>query len=40
MDNEHIDITGIRWWTADELENSGESFAPLNLPDLIRAHAL
>ena len=39
MDNEHIDITGIRWWTADELENSGESFAPLNLPDLIRAHA-
>jgi 8-oxo-dGTP pyrophosphatase MutT (NUDIX family) len=38
MENEFVDITDIRWWTAEELEASGEPFAPLNLPDLIRAH--
>ena len=31
MENEFVDITGIRWWTAEELEASGELFAPLNL---------
>lgn len=38
MENEFVDITDIRWLTAEELEASGEPFAPLNLPDLIRAH--
>ena len=30
-------VTDIRWWTLDEIERSGERFAPLRLGELIRA---
>ena len=36
MPDERVDIVGSRWWTADELEASGEPFEPSDLPDLIR----
>ncbi|MGN6444156.1 NUDIX hydrolase [Amnibacterium sp.] len=36
MPDEHEDIVASRWWTADELEASGESFEPDDLPELIR----
>ncbi len=36
MANEHVDITGIRWWTVNELETTDEPFAPLDLPAVIR----
>jgi G:T/U-mismatch repair DNA glycosylase/ADP-ribose pyrophosphatase YjhB (NUDIX family) len=29
-------IAGLRWWTPDELEASGETFAPRRLPALVR----
>jgi 8-oxo-dGTP pyrophosphatase MutT (NUDIX family) len=37
MPDEREDIVGSRWWSADELASSGESFEPDDLPDLIRA---
>lgn len=37
MPDEHVDIVGHRWFTADELAASGESFEPMDLPELIRA---
>jgi 8-oxo-dGTP pyrophosphatase MutT (NUDIX family) len=33
---EHVDVTAHRWFTADELEASGEPFEPAELPDLLR----
>jgi len=27
---------GLRWWTPEELETTGERFAPANLPALVR----
>ena len=36
MPDERVDIVGTRWWTADELEASGEEYEPEDLPDLIR----
>lgn len=33
---EHVDVTGWRWWSAEELEESGEPFEPDSLPGLIR----
>ena len=29
-------VTAVRWWTLDELEATGEPFAPRRLPDLVR----
>ena len=29
-------VTAVRWWTLDELEATGEEFAPRRLPDLVR----
>ena len=29
-------VTAVRWWTLDELEATGEQFAPRRLPDLVR----
>lgn len=37
MPDELVDIVGTRWWTADQLESSGEEYEPLDLPELIRA---
>jgi 8-oxo-dGTP pyrophosphatase MutT (NUDIX family) len=37
MDNEHVDISDIRWWTLDELEATTEAFHPLDLTTIIRA---
>ena len=36
MENEFIDITDVRWWTLDELMNSGEMYSPEPLPDVIQ----
>lgn len=36
MPDEREDIVAHRWWTAPELEASGEPFEPDDLPDLIR----
>ncbi|MDH6278366.1 8-oxo-dGTP pyrophosphatase MutT (NUDIX family) [Aurantimicrobium minutum] len=36
MENEFIDITDVRWWTLDELMNSGEKYSPEPLPDVIQ----
>jgi 8-oxo-dGTP pyrophosphatase MutT (NUDIX family) len=36
MPDEREDIVAARWWRADELAASGESFEPEDLPDLIR----
>ncbi|QOD92664.1 NUDIX domain-containing protein [Chryseoglobus sp. 28M-23] len=33
---EHVDVTAHRWFTADELEASGEPFEPAELPALLR----
>ena len=30
-------VHGLRWWTIDELESSGETFAPERLPELVAA---
>ena len=30
-------VAGMRWWTLDELEASGEIFAPRRLPELVAA---
>jgi TDG/mug DNA glycosylase family protein len=30
-------VTDVRWWTLDELEASGQAFAPRRLPQLLRA---
>jgi len=37
MDNEHVDISDIRWWSLDELETTTEPFAPLDLTSIIRS---
>ncbi|HEU4970798.1 MAG TPA: NUDIX domain-containing protein [Gaiellaceae bacterium] len=29
-------VTAVRWWTLEELEATGEQFAPRRLPDLVR----
>ena len=29
-------VTGLRWWTPEELDASEELFAPRSLPDLVR----
>ena len=29
-------VTGQRWWTVQELAESGEQFAPTRLPELVR----
>ncbi len=36
MPDEHVDIVESRWWSVDELEASGASFEPTDLPALIR----
>jgi hypothetical protein len=36
MDNEYIDITDVRWWTLEELVNSGEQYSPEPLAEVIR----
>jgi 8-oxo-dGTP pyrophosphatase MutT (NUDIX family) len=36
MPDERLDIVDSRWWTAEELEASGERFEPDDLPALIR----
>ena len=33
---EHVDMLGHRWFTADELLRSGEPFEPYDLPRLLR----
>lgn len=38
MENEHVDITDIRWWSLEELESTEEPIAPLNLVELVRRH--
>jgi ADP-ribose pyrophosphatase YjhB (NUDIX family) len=30
-------VTGVRWWTVEELAASGELFAPRRLPELVAA---
>ncbi|HWF79018.1 MAG TPA: NUDIX domain-containing protein [Streptosporangiaceae bacterium] len=35
-DEEAAVVTGHRWWTIDELESTGESFYPAELPALLR----
>lgn len=30
-------VVGVRWWTIDEIEASGEAFAPTRLAELLRA---
>ncbi len=30
-------VVGVRWWTIDEIEASGEAFAPTRLGELLRA---
>lgn len=40
MENEHVDITDIRWWTLGELESTEESYAPLDLTDIVRAQLM
>lgn len=35
-DEEAAVVTGHRWWTIDELELTGESFYPAELPALLR----
>lgn len=30
-------VDGVRWWTIDEIEASGEAFAPTRLGELLRA---
>jgi len=37
MPDEREDIVASRWWSAEELEASGETFEPADLPALIRA---
>ncbi len=36
MENEFIDITDVRWWTLDDLLNSGEKYSPEPLADVIQ----
>jgi 8-oxo-dGTP pyrophosphatase MutT (NUDIX family) len=36
MPDEREDIVASRWWSAEELEASGERYEPDDLPDLIR----
>lgn len=36
---EHVDVTAHGWFTADELEASGEPFEPAELPALLRRFA-
>jgi 8-oxo-dGTP pyrophosphatase MutT (NUDIX family) len=33
---EHVDVIAHKWWSARELEKSGEPFEPAELPTLIR----
>ncbi|MFS0730548.1 NUDIX domain-containing protein [Curtobacterium sp. 1P10AnD] len=35
-DDERVDITASRWWTADELAATAEPFEPAELPELVR----
>lgn len=35
MENEHVDITDVRWWSLDELYSSGESYSPDPLPEIV-----
>lgn len=37
-DDERVDILASRWWTADELDATDESYEPAELPDLVRRH--
>lgn len=36
MPDERVDIVASRWWSAEDLESSGERFEPDDLPALIR----
>lgn len=36
MANEFIDITDVRWWTLQELHDSGEKYSPEPLLDIVR----
>ena len=38
-DDEHIDVTGHGWFTADQLLASGQPFEPYDLPRLLRQAA-
>lgn len=31
---EHIDVSGSRWWSVDELSTTADPFEPIHLPDL------
>ncbi|MEY4101902.1 MAG: hypothetical protein RIR88_36 [Actinomycetota bacterium] len=35
MENEFVDITGVRWWSAEELASSGELYSPEPLLDIV-----
>ena len=35
-ESELIDVTGWRWWSAEELESTNEPFEPALLPQLLR----
>lgn len=35
MPNEHVDITGIRWWSIQELLTSGEKYSPEPLVHIV-----
>ena len=37
-DEERVDVLAHRWWSAEELESSGEPFEPAELTRLIRDH--
>ena len=37
---EHVDVTGWGWFTAEELETSGEPFEPQQLPEVLRSATL
>ncbi|MBA4247403.1 MAG: DNA mismatch repair protein MutT [Microbacterium sp.] len=39
-DDEHIDVTGHAWFTADDLLASGQPFEPYDLPRLLRHTAM
>lgn len=35
MENEFVDITGVKWWSLEELITSGEKFSPDPLPEIV-----
>ena len=35
-DNERAALLGLRWWTPDEIENTGEDVYPRDLAEVVR----